>query len=190
MFIMATNALEICGIEMMSKAAPAFPISIEMNLRLWSDTQPLVDLLTEFPGPPEHLHRKDEMIQMLATGRPYRPRRHYAAFRPTHTDNPSTIETWLGEEITKLHRRILTSELIRMGVVEAVFWVAIIGDKPITSPVVSAPIVERLRAAGARALIENYTPPASDTPAGGRPTDGQQATERPTKTWYPHDENR
>lgn len=158
-----------------------------MNLRLWSGTQPFDDLLVEFPGPPVHLHRKGETVHLLASGRPHVPRRHYATFRAAHAENPGAIEAWINDEIAKLDRRILTSELIRMGVVEAVFWIAIFGDSPTTPPTLSAPLVEQLRAAGARALIENYSPPAPEAPIGAQPADAERETKCPTRIWYPPD---
>jgi len=100
-------------------------------------------------------------------------RRHYASFPSCQIADTTALEPWLDSELDTLERRILTSGLIRTGVVEAVFWIAIFSDTPIATPTLGAHLMERLRASGARVLIENYAPQTSTQ------------TESPSKTWYP-----
>jgi len=148
-------------------------LCINLSLRLWSDLQKLDALLPEFALPPRHLHHKGEAVPLPDTNRQHMPRRHYASFPPCHATDTTKVEPWLDSELEALERRILTSGLIRTGVVEAVFWIAIFSDAPIATPTLSTHLVERLRASGARALIESYAPQASTQTAS------------PSKTWYP-----
>ncbi len=148
-------------------------VRFRMNLRLWSEKQPIADLLVEFGEPPVHLHRKGEAI-WLASGKQHVPTRHYAAFREIETDDPDAVVAWIDDQLDRMDRRMLTGELAKMGVLEAVLWIAVFADTPTAPPAPRPSTLERLRTSAVRVLIENYAPPAESPDA-----------EVPSKTWYP-----
>jgi len=130
------------------------------SLRLWSSAKPLTPLLRASEWDWTTVHIKGEIVP--ARGRtPARVApRHYACSEdPVNADIANIVLVlahWL-DAIERHASTIIAAALA--GEIEAVLWIAIIGDNEIATPELPSDLTARASKAGVQILLENYTTP-------------------------------
>ena len=160
---------------------------IKMNLRLWSDTQDLSELVRELGRPARRRYRKGEAVQIGRTQRLRTPKRHYVSYPDAEVHDLCEVAPWLESELDLLERSRLTASLTRIGAVEALLWIAIFANTRIEAPRLSHDIVERARSLGIKIFVENYSSDPAQSELSGPDNDADVSCVIPTKSWYPAD---
>ena len=84
--------------------------------------------------------------------------RHYASSETIESGNIKNIPAVLSKLLDDFESKSpAIFEFTRIGEVEAVLWVAIIGYDPVDVPDLSETLVKKAKGAGVKILMENYT---------------------------------
>ena len=154
----------------MSKAQRSSDDLYDLTLRLWSDGTPLRPVVSKLGLSIEHFSVKGEE-QEGYKGWKHIARCHYASMAQREVYAERDAAAWLAATLDQLDRTAT-----RFGPdIEALFWIAQLGDAPQPSMVPDPALVARAVRAGARVFIENYTLPTGDDPDA----------ESPVKAWHP-----
>lgn len=131
----------------------------DMSLRLWSDDVPLRGPLAEAGLDAAHLHVRGEPMAEAGALAGRAARRHYASAAGVEGRDGAEVEAWLAATMDGVAGAAALRAELRLGRVEGVLWVAILGRVPLDAPVIAPALAARAEDLGLRISLENYTRP-------------------------------
>jgi hypothetical protein len=128
------------------------------SLRLWSDTEPLGEIIHSSRRPWMHHYVKGQTIPASGRSQARISSRHYASSEDVKYDNVADVASALSQWLDEVESRApQISSLAKAGKLEAVLWVAIFGRAETPTPTFPAELARRAKQAGVKILLENYT---------------------------------
>ncbi len=134
------------------------PARFKANLRLWSDVEPLGEIVHSSLRPWTYHYVKGQSIPANGRAQARISSKHYASSETIECDDIQHIAAALSQWLDEIESEAPPiSALAKADRLEAVLWVAIFGREETPTPTLPAELARRAKQAGVKILLENYT---------------------------------
>ena len=137
-------------------------MTYKINIRLWSDTVSLGDILEATGIRIEHEHRKGEETRVLVQGKKKLAERHYVSTVSCDTDLTETVSPSVSFFVDAVEQLPKLKSMLSDRRVRAEIWVSVTGGSLTPDPPVDRSILSRAHNLLVRVLVDNLTRLSTD----------------------------
>ena len=129
----------------------------DMTLRLWSDDVFLEPIVRELGLVIHGLQKRGEPIVNAKARLQRIAPKHFASVAQARTPDEGYVLTWIERTLQQIEGKPALVDRLRSGAVEALLWIAVLGQDPIPPPlVIAASLAGSATRVGAKIMVEDY----------------------------------